>query len=660
MAASQLTSVVVAALLLTSGLTAAGYVSPDVQSQAGNEPTSTTEERTSETNQDRTSSGESPETDTFTNGDVGSLSYGETVDGVAPSSGTQQVTFSARRGDVFTVEAEATSPITLELVGPYDNVVATSSGTNPEIEYTYRRLERDLTVRVSGDGTGERVEYSLSLERVENIEARDIDSISYGETKESVIGDTDRAGTDYPQYYERVNFTAEQGDVITIDAASETANLAVELRGPYGRTYINPTQPEDISEFVLNRSGEYTIRVYGGDEPEIDRYTISLEKDGEAGYFDLREIAYGETKRGAVGEEDRAGTDFPNFYEPVNFTGERGDVVTITAASDTIGVALALVGPNGETEVTPERSAAISEYALPRSGEYTIRVYGDENMGFHNYTLSVEKVDESDGGSSGGDDGSDGDGSSGSTGGEDSSGSIGGDDSSGSSDGEDNSGSSDGDDSSSDGDDASSVGDGDASNSGGEDSTSGQSDGGAVAENGSLALDARASETIDGDAVRFTIEANNTADEPRAVLVDFDPVLASLPEGWTVVGRTDNGGVWRAAENAWLFQNVQPGGSVEAAVALEPPADASGEYSQTVPARTNSSRVTDSASFRVQDTSLLAAVDRNDDGRIGDGEILAAIEWWRTDSAVADTDLRISNRQILQLSELWQEGGTYR
>jgi len=53
--------------------------------------------------------------------------------------------------------------------------------------------------------------------------------------------------------------------------------------------------------------------------------------------------------------------------------------------------------------------------------------------------------------------------------------------------------------------------------------------------------------------------------------------------------------------------------------------------------------------------SVAAAIDENEDGRIGDTEILTAIELWRTDEAVPDTGGKtIGDTKMLELIEMWR------
>jgi cell division septation protein DedD len=168
-----------------------------------------------------------------------------------------------------------------------------------------------------------------------------------------------------------------------------------------------------------------------------------------------------------------------------------------------------------------------------------------------------------------------------------------------------------------------------------------------------LSIEANGYQRVDGDNVRLTLQAS--AEESQAVLLDVGPAVENLPGEWSIVNRSDDGGTWRASESVWLFQSVGPDNPAEPSIVIEPPENASGEYTQTAQAESDEYTASDNFTFTVRESSLLEAVDQNNDGQIDDGEILAAIEWWRNDQIVPNTDMQISNQQILEIVEVWQE-----
>ncbi|MBV0923097.1 PGF-pre-PGF domain-containing protein [Halomicroarcula limicola] len=121
---------------------------------------------------------------------------------------------------------------------------------------------------------------------------------------------------------------------------------------------------------------------------------------------DTREIAYGETVRGAVDSVD-AIRDNPTenghsgqwYYEPVSFEGEAGDVVNISLYGPT-DTSMVLVGPDGqrlshnEDGGTGNNSEIVTR--LPADGTYTIQVTSHFPEDSYEYLLSLHRLDAED------------------------------------------------------------------------------------------------------------------------------------------------------------------------------------------------------------------------------------------------------------------------
>jgi len=89
-----------------------------------------------------------------------------------------------------------------------------------------------------------------------------------------------------------------------------------------------------------------------------------------------------------------------------------------------------------------------------------------------------------------------------------------------------------------------------------------------------------------GTTVTLSFSMTNMGERGGARILDV-----SMPEGWTIVDRTDDGGSWKPGERKWLFQTVDAGDSRTPAVTVRIPDDASG--SETVTATVeNASGVT--------------------------------------------------------------------
>ncbi|MBX0294036.1 pre-peptidase C-terminal domain-containing protein [Haloarcula nitratireducens] len=118
---------------------------------------------------------------------------------------------------------------------------------------------------------------------------------------------------------------------------------------------------------------------------------------------DTREIAYGETVRGAVDSVD-AIRDNPTenghvgewYYEPVSFEGNAGDVVNVSLYGPT-DTSMVLVGPDGQRLSHNEDggSGNNSEIVtrLPADGTYTIQVTSHFPEDSYEYLLSLHRLD---------------------------------------------------------------------------------------------------------------------------------------------------------------------------------------------------------------------------------------------------------------------------
>jgi len=66
---------------------------------------------------------------------------------------------------------------------------------------------------------------------------------------------------------------------------------------------------------------------------------------------------------------------------------------------------------------------------------------------------------------------------------------------------------------------------------------------------------------------------------------------------------------------------------------------------------------TDASLTTLSETSITQAIDADNDGRIGDYEILQAIDYWRTGEVVPDTGGKtVSDFEVLKLIEKWRDG----
>jgi len=93
-----------------------------------------------------------------------------------------------------------------------------------------------------------------------------------------------------------------------------------------------------------------------------------------------------------------------------------------------------------------------------------------------------------------------------------------------------------------------------------------------AAEPASLSADGP-SDAAPGTTVTISFTVNNTGDATSAYVLE-----GSLPDGWTVVNHSDDGGIWKSSESTWLWQSVAAGNSVGPSVTIQVPQNATGTY----------------------------------------------------------------------------------
>jgi PGF-CTERM protein len=75
-----------------------------------------------------------------------------------------------------------------------------------------------------------------------------------------------------------------------------------------------------------------------------------------------------------------------------------------------------------------------------------------------------------------------------------------------------------------------------------------------------------------GGEVTVTFTYENTGNSTQTAVVN----VTSLPEGWEVADRSNDGGQWNSGDQSWLFLSVSPGSTVSPSLTLSVPAEANG------------------------------------------------------------------------------------
>ncbi|MBC6955200.1 MAG: PPC domain-containing protein [Chloroflexi bacterium] len=331
------------------------------------------------------------------------LSYGDAVEGALAVGQTESIyLFDGAEGDIVTIVLRSSEfDAFLWLYGPdgaqlrYNDNGLPPTSDAALTTYTLPATGRYTIVATSreaaeGSGSAGRGSFTLTLTAARVAQEG---AIAPGETITGELG----------LLAQRANYTfnGRAGDVITVDLRSEAFDSYLRLFTSDGEQLA---QDDDgggglnarISRFVLPSDGEYVIVVDGfrgftGERRLQGVYTVSLEIEGQGPVIAqatpqpstptpvpaiagaVGEIDYGETTVGELTEQAQTGV--------FRFNGTAGDRVTIALNSDAFDPKLRLVGPDGtvlaeDDDSGPDLNALISEFTLPRDGEYVIEIDG--------------------------------------------------------------------------------------------------------------------------------------------------------------------------------------------------------------------------------------------------------------------------------------------
>ena len=287
---------------------------------------------------------------------VGALDIDTAVSGELGDAGDAFWTFDGSVGQVVRITAVSDSFSTaVRLLSPdgreltWDNNDG-GPGTNSYRAVVLRTAGRYL-VRVSAYGGSETGLYEVAV-RAAPVGALDIDTAVSGE-----LGDAGDAFW---------TFDGSAGQVVRITAASDSFDTVVGLLSPDGRELARDDDggPGSNSslEAVLPAAGRYLVRVSAYDS-ETGPYEVAV-RAAPVGALDIDTAVSGELVD--------AGDAFWTF------DGSAGQLVRITAASDSFDTVVGLLSPDGrelarDDDGGPGSNSSL-EAVLPAAGRYLVRV----------------------------------------------------------------------------------------------------------------------------------------------------------------------------------------------------------------------------------------------------------------------------------------------
>jgi hypothetical protein len=232
-------------------------------------------------------------------------------------------------------------------------------------------------------------------------EGTDIQSMTFGETKEGYIDDDEDRDPKFNNLAEGIEFDGQAGQGVSITMRSDQIDPYLILTGPAGEVVADNDDGADgvnsRIERALPSTGTYTIWATTRITGETGPYTLSLEEIDFGERADLRTISYGEKRDGYVDPSDGRDPVRDDLAEPVEFEGEEGEATSITMRSDDLDSYLILVSPDGSILAEDDDSAdgvnSRIELTLPSTGTYTIWAVSRGRDSTGPYTLRLETVD---------------------------------------------------------------------------------------------------------------------------------------------------------------------------------------------------------------------------------------------------------------------------
>ncbi|MEO8607614.1 MAG: PPC domain-containing protein [Chloroflexota bacterium] len=323
----------------------------------------------------------------------GSISIGQTLDSTLDQAPNTH-TFAGKAGQVISIEVDSSDfdayvqlkdANGIELASDDDsagNLNALIENFTLPTDATYAIVVSSFDNTASGD-------YKLTVSEGSGTTVTPVPPTNVPAGSEIAIGDTVNGTLSGGSLTASYTFQGEAGQVVTITATSEDFDSYLRLKDSSGNELATD---DDSAGNLDSRIAFYAL-------PSTDTYTIVVESFDSAGgsytlslsEAEIQSIEYSQSINGALS----AGQATAGY----RFSGEAGDVITITMRSSAFDSYLSLsqAGDSSYALITDDDSAGgsdarIGPYTLPTSGDYIITASSYDATVTGAYTLELDRA----------------------------------------------------------------------------------------------------------------------------------------------------------------------------------------------------------------------------------------------------------------------------
>ena len=233
----------------------------------------------------------------------------------------------------------------------------------------------DVWVGELGDGDFPYADFVVELDAQGGTPAPQPSRILTGSGQQTATGRL-QSGDDTlvsDEYADRYEITANAGDFIFADVTSNDFDTYLILIDPHDEQIENDDYEGSTSrsrvETTAGRDGIFEVLVTSYAPGESGRYSLQYGTQARS-----NAVPTSNTMTGTLASGDDQ-LDDGEWYDSYDFTGSRGDMVTVSMSSNDFDAFVGLIGPSGVVGVNddgPDGTNSLLEVELPEDGEYSV------------------------------------------------------------------------------------------------------------------------------------------------------------------------------------------------------------------------------------------------------------------------------------------------